>query len=187
MASPTNEQGKKKGRLGRLFGSKKDETRLPTSAQNDDHPVSSSSNIADSAYASSGDERKLSNNISRPDVVPFENKGQISGVNEDRKLAVDKSTGDVMDKDTGEVVSTVTTTTTTTTTMTSPASNKNMMKRSPSMPVINNSEKQKQEAAAQLKLQKKTKSTEDASIDKKKTPDDKKAKPVEPEVPEVAY
>jgi len=47
------------------------------------------------------------------------------------------------------------------------------------MPVINNSEKQKQEAAAQLKLQKKTKSTEDASIDKKKTPDDKKAKPAE--------
>lgn len=45
----------------------------------------------------------------------------------------------------------------------------NLMKRSPSMPVINN-ERAKQEAAAQaqLKLQKKTKSTEDASIDKKK-------------------
>lgn len=63
-----------------------------------------------------------------------------------------------------------------------PTSNKNLMKRSPSMPVINN-ERQKQEAAAQaqLKLQKKTKSTEDASVDKKKGVDDKKQKePISP-------
>jgi hypothetical protein len=62
-----------------------------------------------------------------------------------------------------------------------PSSHKNMMKRSPSMPVINN-ERQKQEAAAQaqLKLQKKTKSTEDVNLDKKKA-DDKKAKePISP-------
>jgi len=61
-----------------------------------------------------------------------------------------------------------------------PTSKQNLMKRSPSMPVINN-ERVKQEAAtqAQLKLQKKTKSTENASIDKMKG-DDKKTKIAEP-------
>lgn len=71
---------------------------------------SSHSNIADSAYASSeGESRAKMPNL------PMDNPGNIQGVSSDRNLEVNQSNGDVVDRDTGEVVSTVTTTTTTTT------------------------------------------------------------------------
>ncbi|KAK1081634.1 hypothetical protein LTR33_004516 [Friedmanniomyces endolithicus] len=49
-------------------------------------------------------------------MVSIENNGQISGVDGSRHLQLDQNTGEVMDEDTGEVVTTITTTTTTTTT-----------------------------------------------------------------------
>ncbi|KAF2484856.1 hypothetical protein BDY17DRAFT_292502 [Neohortaea acidophila] len=100
---------KKKGRLsGKLFGKKDKE---PAGAS--EYRTSSNSNMADSAYASSEGERKPYS--PGADTMPMENTGQFQGVSSDRSLTLNKSTGDVMDDDTGEVVSTVTTTTTTTT------------------------------------------------------------------------
>ncbi|GAB7343009.1 hypothetical protein MBLNU457_g1103t1 [Dothideomycetes sp. NU457] len=66
----------------------------------------------DSGYATSEGRSNLEND----NVVPMENHGQIRGVSSGRNLAVNESNGDVMDGDTGEIISTVTTTTTTTTT-----------------------------------------------------------------------
>ena len=91
-----------------MFGGKKDKDSQPSSSE---VQPSLNSNVADSAYASSENEPRSKNS----DVVPMENTGQIQGVSGDRRLGVNKSTGDVMDTDTGEVVSTVTTTTTTST------------------------------------------------------------------------
>lgn len=73
--------------------------------------------VHDSAYASS-DAPSNSRSEKSNNIVPLQNEGQIEGVNKDRNLAVNKTTGAVLDEDTGEVVSTVTTTTTTTTTTT---------------------------------------------------------------------
>ena len=87
-----------------MLGKRDKDTSSPTDIQ-----PSSSSNVADSAYASSENEPKTSN-VKSSDVVSFENTGQISGVNKDRPLTLNKNTGDVQDEDTGEVVSTVTTT-----------------------------------------------------------------------------
>ncbi|KAK3712011.1 hypothetical protein LTR37_009323 [Vermiconidia calcicola] len=66
---------------------------------------------SDSGYGSS-----VAASSTRSDITPIENHGQVSGVNENRHLAVNTTTGDIVDDDTGEVVRTVTTTTTTTTT-----------------------------------------------------------------------
>jgi len=104
---------KKKGKLSRMFGGKDTHDQ---SSPSDVQP-SSTSNIADSAYSSSENDHRSKN--SNSDYTHLENTGQIQGVSEDRKLAVNKGTGDVVDEDSGEVVSTVTTTTTTTTTTTS--------------------------------------------------------------------
>ncbi|KAM3422062.1 hypothetical protein BST61_g2438 [Cercospora zeina] len=74
--------------------------------------------VHDSAYASSEAPSNARSNNSNSNIVSVPNEGQIEGVNKDRNLAVNKVTGEVLDEDTGEVVSTVTTTTTTTTTTT---------------------------------------------------------------------
>ncbi|KAI5361727.1 hypothetical protein Slin14017_G084600 [Septoria linicola] len=73
--------------------------------------------VHDSAYASSDAPSNSRSDMSN-NIVPVHNDGQIEGVAKDRNLAVNETTGDVLDEDTGEIVSTVTTTTTTTTTTT---------------------------------------------------------------------
>lgn len=102
-SSPSGEK-KRRISLSKMFGGRKDKE-----SQHSRDPPSTTSNAADSAYASS-------ENAS--DFVPMKNSGQFSGVNADRNLAMNKTTGDVRDQDTGEVITTVTTTTTTTTTTT---------------------------------------------------------------------
>ncbi|KAF2214372.1 hypothetical protein CERZMDRAFT_83078 [Cercospora zeae-maydis SCOH1-5] len=74
--------------------------------------------VHDSAYASSEAPSNARSNTSNNNIISVPNEGQIEGVDKDRNLAVNKVTGDVLDEDTGEIVSTVTTTTTTTTTTT---------------------------------------------------------------------
>ncbi|GIZ37870.1 hypothetical protein CKM354_000130100 [Cercospora kikuchii] len=74
--------------------------------------------VHDSAYASSEAPSNSRSSNSNNNIVSVQNDGQIEGVNKNRNLAVNKATGDVLDEDTGEIVSTVTTTTTTTTTTT---------------------------------------------------------------------
>ncbi|KAI7158043.1 hypothetical protein KC349_g5192 [Hortaea werneckii] len=96
----------KKHRLSNLLGSKK-EAGSPPQPQETIHPKQSSETNGttqpDSAYASSENSRDRE-------------MQHIDSNNEDgRNLAVDKKTGEVLDEDTGEVVTTVTTTTTTTT------------------------------------------------------------------------
>ncbi|KAH9826113.1 hypothetical protein Tdes44962_MAKER03766 [Teratosphaeria destructans] len=73
----------------------------------------------DSAYGASQHGTSLSGHkesAARPQVVPVPTHGQLAGVSSDRNLAVNQDTGEGLDDDTGEVVTTVTTTTTTTTT-----------------------------------------------------------------------
>ncbi|KAI7027869.1 hypothetical protein KC355_g167, partial [Hortaea werneckii] len=96
----------KKNRLSNLLGSKK-ETGSPPQPQETLQPKQSSetngTSQPDSAYASSENSRDRE-------------MQHIDSNNDDgRNLAVDKKTGEVLDEDTGEVVTTVTTTTTTTT------------------------------------------------------------------------
>ncbi|RMZ13467.1 hypothetical protein D0862_02305 [Hortaea werneckii] len=96
----------KKNRLSNLLGSKK-ETGSPPQPQETVQPKQSSETNGttqpDSAYASSENSRDRE-------------MQHIDSNNDDgRNLAVDKKTGEVLDEDTGEVVTTVTTTTTTTT------------------------------------------------------------------------
>ncbi|KAI7294638.1 hypothetical protein KC352_g1055, partial [Hortaea werneckii] len=96
----------KKHRLSNLLGSKK-EAGSPPQPQETIHPKQSNETNGttqpDSAYASSENSRDRE-------------MQHIDSNNEDgRNLAVDKKTGEVLDEDTGEVVTTVTTTTTTTT------------------------------------------------------------------------
>ena len=103
----------KKRRLGNLFSSKADEEQQPNktvAAQAPQRPAPAS----DSGYG--GSTHTTSSNSS--DVKPIENHGQVAGVDGQRNLAINERTGEVLDNDTGEVVSTVTTTTTTTTTTT---------------------------------------------------------------------
>ena len=101
------------GKLSRMFGGhgKKEKEPQGSPTGPSDIQPSSTSNVADSAYASSENEPRGKSS----DVVPMENTGQFSGVSSDRKLNVNRTTGDVVDEESGVVVSTVTTTTTTTT------------------------------------------------------------------------
>ncbi|RMZ07447.1 hypothetical protein D0862_04276 [Hortaea werneckii] len=96
----------KKHRLSNLLGSKK-EAGSPPQPQETIHPKQSNETNGttqpDSAYASSENSRDR------------EMQHIDSNNDEGRNLAVDKKTGEVLDEDTGEVVTTVTTTTTTTT------------------------------------------------------------------------
>ncbi|KAI7273323.1 hypothetical protein KC335_g3427, partial [Hortaea werneckii] len=96
----------KKHRLSNLLGSKK-EAGSPPQPQETIQPKQSNETNGttqpDSAYASSENSRDRE-------------MQHIDSNNDDgRNLAVDKKTGEVLDEDTGEVVTTVTTTTTTTT------------------------------------------------------------------------
>ncbi|KAI6851093.1 hypothetical protein KC358_g398 [Hortaea werneckii] len=96
----------KRNRLSNILGSKK-EAGAPPQPQETIHPKQSSETNGttqpDSAYASSENSRDRE-------------MQHIDSNNDDgRNLAVDKKTGEVLDEDTGEVVTTVTTTTTTTT------------------------------------------------------------------------
>ena len=50
-----------------------------------------------------------------PEIEAVPNHGQWDGVGEDRHIAVNRETGEVLDDDTGEIITTVVTTTTTTT------------------------------------------------------------------------
>ncbi|RMY13345.1 hypothetical protein D0868_02067 [Hortaea werneckii] len=96
----------KKHRLSNLLGSKKEAGSPPQPQETIQHKQSSETNGTtqpDSAYASSENSRDRE-------------MQHIDSNNDDgRNLAVDKKTGEVLDEDTGEVVTTVTTTTTTTT------------------------------------------------------------------------
>merc|ERR1712230_196294 len=105
MSSGQPEEKKKHRGLGRLLG-KRDKTperpdHLPDSAYG-----SSEANSADGAVAGR----------STPDMVSAEKNSEIANIDQDRNLALRPSTGEVLDEDTGEVVTVVTTTTTTTTT-----------------------------------------------------------------------
>jgi hypothetical protein len=106
---------KKKHRLSNLFkGKKEPEGSASNATGNGSNQASSSTNNAhpgpaDSAYASS-DVPSTSGSKSA-EMVPVAS-------NDDRNLAMNKSTGEVVDEDSGEVVTVTTTTTTTTTTRT---------------------------------------------------------------------
>ncbi|KAF2764583.1 hypothetical protein EJ03DRAFT_331740 [Teratosphaeria nubilosa] len=97
---------KKKSRLSKLFNRHHDEA---SSLGHAVHPSTSTgaSGPIDSAYASS------ENDMSKrsQDMVPVASS-------DDRNLAMNQNTGEVVDEDTGEVVTVTTTTTTTTTTKT---------------------------------------------------------------------
>ena len=119
---PADKKGKRMS-LGRMLGAKKDKDASSPPPNPPQHLRRASDDAAaapapvpdvDSAYVSNS-----SSLASRPsDIVNVENTGQYSGVSRDRSLTLNKKTGDVVDTDSGEVVSTVVTTTTTTTTTT---------------------------------------------------------------------
>ncbi|GAB7361459.1 hypothetical protein MBLNU230_g1515t1 [Neophaeotheca triangularis] len=122
--SPTQEK-EKKSKLGRIFGSGGSGSEGKEPPKKTDQHISrgdegksqylrpSQESYHDSAYGSSESANK---GASGENIVHVDNTGQIDGVDEDRSLAYNKSTGDVFDEDTGETVVTTTTTTTTTTT-----------------------------------------------------------------------
>lgn len=130
MTSWTTPQ--KKSRLGGLFGTKKSKemdpsptNASPIGANHALHPSTSTADTSvqqDSAYASSNHPSSNRNSLSNghaessnnADIVPVQNNGNIEGVDADRNLAYNTSTGQVVDDDTGQVVVTTTTTTTTT-------------------------------------------------------------------------
>jgi hypothetical protein len=97
----------KKNRLSRLLGGSKREKS----------PDKAPSFPPDSAYASS-DVAVSAPDESKEQIVPAEKNSEIANIDKDRNLGVKPSTGQVFDRDTGEVVTVVTTTTTTTTTTT---------------------------------------------------------------------
>ena len=114
----------KKRRLSNLFGRKTEAPVSPVNANaSNEHQPSVSTgktNTGDSAYASSDNPSSKRNSRADNQYIPVENNGRYDGVSQDRNLAMNKNTGDIVDDDTGEQVTTVTTTTTTTT---APASN----------------------------------------------------------------
>ncbi|KAK4543752.1 hypothetical protein LTR36_004785 [Oleoguttula mirabilis] len=99
MAATTPD--KKKNRLSNMFGSKREPDRPPPHQAFPSH--SSNGNMQDSAYESS-----LGNSTAESNMQHIES-------NDDRNLALNKTTGEVIDEDTGATVITTTTTTTTTT------------------------------------------------------------------------
>lgn len=111
MSDPegTSRKGKRMS-FSRLLGNKKD--KEPQHSRNASEGLSPPTATSDSAYASSENDMKNSRTRSE-ETVPVENTGQFKGVSSDRPLGLNKGTGDVVDADTGQVVSTVTTTTTT--------------------------------------------------------------------------
>ncbi|ETN46684.1 uncharacterized protein HMPREF1541_00871 [Cyphellophora europaea CBS 101466] len=102
-------QKEKKKRFSRLLGTKREKS-----------PESPPTFPPDSAYASSDTPitPATDNNKSTSEIVPAEKNSEIANIDKDRNLGVRPATGEVLDRDTGEVVTVVTTTTTTTTTTT---------------------------------------------------------------------
>jgi len=99
---------KKKNRLS-FFGRGKNSD--PPS--NERLEASPSNTMQDSAYASSEGPSNAGDST-RADYLSLENHGQINGISADRNIAVNRTTGNVIDEDTGETIITTTTTTTTT-------------------------------------------------------------------------
>ncbi|KAK5714316.1 hypothetical protein LTR17_017247 [Elasticomyces elasticus] len=111
-------------RLSAMFSRQKSTTDRPSlSPSTYPNSASNGNNSVDSAYASSSNNPSdISTHTASPEsrhanMVSIENNGQISGVDGSRHLQLNQRTGEVLDEDTGEVVTTVTTTTTTTTTV----------------------------------------------------------------------
>lgn len=104
----------KKNRLSRILGGSKRE-------KSPDQPAAFP---PDSAYASS-DTTPTPGAVSNEQIVPAEKDSDIGNIDKNRNLGVRPSTGEVLDRDTGEVVTVVTTTTTTTTTTTRKPGKKN--------------------------------------------------------------
>ncbi|KAK0269591.1 hypothetical protein LTR35_014704 [Friedmanniomyces endolithicus] len=117
----TPSEDKKKHRLSAIFGSRKSREDMDGRPSLSPAP-GADGNSVDSAYASSDQpsqhsaSTRTSPAFRHANMVSIENNGQISGVDGSRHLQLDQNTGEVMDEDTGEVVTTITTTTTTTTT-----------------------------------------------------------------------
>jgi hypothetical protein len=99
-------QPEKKNRFSKLLGKR------------DKSPGEPITRAPDSAYASSDAPSAEVAKVSNSDLVPAEKDSDIANIDRDRNLAVKPSTGEVLDQDTGEVITVVTTTTTTTTTTT---------------------------------------------------------------------
>ncbi|KAK4896471.1 hypothetical protein LTR27_005687 [Elasticomyces elasticus] len=118
----TDSTSKKPNRLSAMFSRQKSTTDRPSLSPST-YPNANGNNSVDSAYASSSNNPSdISTHTSSPEsrhanMVSIENNGQISGVDGSRHLQLNQRTGEVLDEDTGEVVTTVTTTTTTTTTV----------------------------------------------------------------------
>ncbi|KAK1089067.1 hypothetical protein LTR33_000234 [Friedmanniomyces endolithicus] len=117
----TPSEDRKKHRLSAIFGSRKSREDMDGRPSLSPAP-GADGNSVDSAYASSDQpsqhsaSTRTSPAFRHANMVSIENNGQISGVDGSRHLQLDQNTGEVMDEDTGEVVTTITTTTTTTTT-----------------------------------------------------------------------
>lgn len=110
MSSPPAE--KKNNRLSRLLGKRDKSPASPAAQAETTQPTIP----PDSAYASSETPSGLgpsTNDNSTSDIVPAEKNSDIGNIDKDRNLGVRPSTGEVLDRDTGEVVTVVTTTTTT--------------------------------------------------------------------------
>jgi hypothetical protein len=116
MGDAMETKSEKKNRFSRLLGTKREKTPPPTT----------STSLPDSAYESSetpptGDlpkDTNTPNTSPAQDVIPVEKNSQMANIDQGRNLAVRPATGEVLDTDTGELVTVVTTTTTTTTTTT---------------------------------------------------------------------
>ncbi|KAK5711419.1 hypothetical protein LTR15_012492 [Elasticomyces elasticus] len=114
---------KPSNRLSAMFSRQKSVDGGRPSLSPTTYPNANSANHSvDSAYASSDPSASNVSTHTSPssqhaNMVSIENNGQISGVDGSRHLQLNQKTGEVLDEDTGEVVTTVTTTTTTTTTV----------------------------------------------------------------------
>ena len=93
----TETQNQRKNRLSNLFSKQKSREDF------DDRP-GPSPNGADSAYASSDPpSQRTSPENGKANMVSIDNHGQISGVGKERHLALNQTTGEVLDEETGEV------------------------------------------------------------------------------------
>ena len=113
MASDmTSNSSDKKGssRFSRLLGGKGEK-----SSERGERPQASTM-PTDSAYASSETPSARPNHMhdnSTTEIVPAERDSEIADIDKDRNLGLRPTTGEVFDRDTGEMVTVVTTTTTT--------------------------------------------------------------------------
>ncbi|KAK5690620.1 hypothetical protein LTR97_012176 [Elasticomyces elasticus] len=122
MYAPDSTSKKPSNRLSAMFSRQKSVDGGRPSLSPSTYPNNAGNNSVDSAYASSDPSASNVSTHTSPEsrhanMVSIENNGQISGVDGSRHLQLNQKTGEVLDEDTGEVVTTVTTTTTTTTTV----------------------------------------------------------------------